>query len=436
MLSPTQSLRKLGLNPPASLMLGVLSGGLAAVTILPTSIPLKYRVVSAERTLIASNAANTARLATTHIENGADALMREWQLTHVTIRNDDLSVNDQAGPLPPKGAIDATCNATLGGLIYNTPSGTIAVGCATATNGMQVITTSTPIVTQGRQITLMVVILSIIVGILTALGVVVILRPISRIRDALSRVGEGQRGVHLAKTGYNELDELITQLNQAARAMELREDETEGRLRLVQEMARIVAHEVRNPLQTIELMTSLLEDEQSASERREVAESLHQEIRNLDQVVTSFLEKGSTIESLSIQTKIRSLTHIVEQALFVHRHIAEKSGITLVARNLANVDANIDTALLSRAIDNLLRKTLEIAAPNNGIVTINMLTGETTGISITATGLKDTETAHVTLRKQTALAFGVFQAHQGAIQIKHTADTVTLHATLPTQSRT
>jgi hypothetical protein len=431
MFSPTQSLRKLGLNPPASLMLGILSGGLAGVTILPTSFPLKYRVVSAERTLIASNAANTARLATSHIENGATALMNEWQLTHVTILDADFSVKDQAGLGLPNGAIDATCGAPLGGLLYNTPSGTLAIGCATTDNGIQVITATSPTVTQGRQITLMVVILSFIVGILTALGVLVILRPISRIRDALIRVGEGQRGVHLAKTGYNELDDLITQLNQAARAMELREDETEGRLRLMQEMARIVAHEVRNPLQTIELMTSLLEDEQSTSERHEITESLHQEIRNLDQVVTSFLEKGSTIESLSIQTKVRSLTQIVEQTLYIHRYAAETLGIKLNARNLQDVDADIDTALLSRAADNIIREVLSLVAAKTGVITIEMTSNQTPGILITATGLKHFPTARDNFRKQTTLAFGVFQAHQGVIQVDQVEDTIVVNATLP-----
>jgi signal transduction histidine kinase len=277
----------------------------------------------------------------------------------------------------------------------------------------------------------MVVILSFIVGILTALGVLVILRPISRIRDALVRVGEGQRGVHLAKTGYNELDDLITQLNQAARAMELREDETEGRLRLMQEMARIVAHEVRNPLQTIELMTSLLEDEQSTSERHEITESLHQEIRNLDQVVTSFLEKGSTIESLSIQTKVRSLTQIVEQTLYIHRYAAEKLGIKLNARNLQDVDADIDTALLSRAADNIIREVLSLVAAKTGVITIEMTSNQTPGILITATGLKHFPTARDNFRKQTTLAFGVFQAHQGVIQVDQVEDTIVVSATLP-----
>lgn len=428
--------RRFGLKTPASLTLGILSGGLAALTILPTSIPLKYRVASAEQTLVASNAANTARLATSHIDRGSASLLSEWQLVHVTILNEDHSIRDVAGAPLPTGAIQATCQSTLGGLFYNTKNGPIAIGCATHSDGSLVVTATTPAITQGRQITLMVAILSIIVGLLTAFGVMSVLSPLTNIRDALIRVGEGERGVRLTTTGYRELDELVFQLNQAARAMELREDETEGRMRLIQEMARIVAHEVRNPLQTIELMTSLLEDEQSTDERQEIAEALHQEIRSLDKVVTTFLSQGSSITGLHLQRKHRSLSQIVEQAISIRTRAAKSDAIPLSITRLDETSSNIDTALVSRAVGNLIQQSMNVGIPHQSKILVSVTAKASAVITITVSPVHTPETVQDTLRTGTSLALGVFQAHSGTIHFDVVSQDLTITATLPLSQAT
>jgi two-component system OmpR family sensor kinase len=200
----------------------------------------------------------------------------------------------------------------------------------------------------------------VIVGLVTALTVLRVLSPLGRLSTALTRVGAGERNVRLSPTGLAELDELVYRVNDTAVAMEAREDAITTRLRLVQRMGRIVAHEVRNPLQSLELLTSLLEAEEDPHARRETGLAIRQEIRALDQVVSRMLQQ-SLGSDLDLRARPGTLRPLVDQVVALHRPGAKQKGIELTHDPIPDVTLRIDGALMGRSFENLVVNALQHA---------------------------------------------------------------------------
>jgi signal transduction histidine kinase len=218
---------------------------------------------------------------------------------------------------------------------------------------------------QAQLVLVIVLVLAAVVGILTALGVLRMLRPLSEVSRALDRVGAGERGVRMPGTGLAELDDLVDRLNAAARDMEDREDTILGRIAVVQEMARMVAHEVRNPLQSLELLTSLIASEEDEGERLELANAIHEEIRTLETVVTRLLRESATKGALRLQRQEGSLAPLVQKVVALRRPQANARGTRLITGALSDRIVPMDTALMKRSIENLVINAMQ-AVPDRG----------------------------------------------------------------------
>jgi signal transduction histidine kinase len=212
-----------------------------------------------------------------------------------------------------------------------------------------------------------VAVLATVVGIIVALGVLQMMSPLSRISAALEQVGRGERGVRLAETGLSELDALIERLNAAAQTVEEREDAIVARLKVVQDMARLVAHEVRNPLQSIELYTALLADEHDGSERRSLAGQIHTEISQLNEVVSRFL-RGARDGTLVLHRTQVNVAAMLERTVTFLRPAARDAGVHLHIGTATRTPAFVDEVLLGRAIENLVTNALHALAGRHGLI--------------------------------------------------------------------
>ena len=200
----------------------------------------------------------------------------------------------------------------------------------------------------------------LVVALVTALLILRLLTPLSRISSALVRVGAGERDVRLHPTGLPELDELIYHLNDAALAMEQREDAITARIRLVQNMARLVAHEVRNPLQSIELLTTLLQAEPDETARTEHATAIRQEIRVLDDVVHRLLRR-SVGADLDLHGRPARLATLVGTVVRLLERQARTDGIQLTQGALPDIELVLDQALVGRSLQNLVLNGIQHA---------------------------------------------------------------------------
>ncbi|MEZ4241036.1 MAG: HAMP domain-containing sensor histidine kinase [Myxococcota bacterium] len=298
--------------------MGWMAGTLAAVSFVPTSVPLIWQIIDAEEMVGRRQTEAAAHSVHTSARNGAviDASsLRGPSLQHLTVVRDGARV-DFGEPLEVDR--DAVCN-TDGSMLVRSGRKDWALSCVTG-EGIDVIAgvTLDPR-TPALRVMVAVVLLALFVGIVTSLGILRLLRPLSEISGALARVGAGERGVAVAQTGLYELDALVDRLNAAARSVDDREDAILSRITLVQEMARIVAHEIRNPLQSLELLTSLIASEDDPNERLAIGESIHTEIRTLEQVVNRLLTESAARGALRLQVTVQPVAPLVEQVVALRR---------------------------------------------------------------------------------------------------------------------
>jgi len=422
-------LRQFLRSPPAAIALGAMAGGLATVTFLPTALPLGWQMIRAEESLALRNTMATARSAGWLVRTGGQAdsrLLLNTEVDWLYVERQDLvlgrsEVDDfDTESLCPFGETSHTLSRA---------DGLWAVSCYNADDtGVVLAGTRVRPAQQAQAVMGLVLMLAIPVGLVTALGILRLLKPLSEVTRALARVGAGERGVRMPRTGLAELDDLIDRLNAAARAMEDREDGILGRIEVVQEMARLVAHEVRNPLQSLELLTSLIASEEDEAERLEIASSIHQEIRTLETVVNRLLSESAKKGSLRLQLQEGELASLVEQVVALRRPQAKARHTRLEHGTLSRRTLRFDQALVKRSIENLVINALQAVPSRGGEVRVSVIEEPpymVVAVDDNGPGVRDDLTdqvfdAHVTSKEAgtglgLSLVKGVVEAHSGYI---------------------
>jgi signal transduction histidine kinase len=157
--------------------------------------------------------------------------------------------------------------------------------------------------------------------------------------------------------------------------------EAQQRIRLGEKMAVLgtfasgLAHEVRNPLNSIALQVSLLErriarlDSGVGQEMRAMADIIREEIRRLDGLVGDFLLFSRTDR---MQEQLASLDSVVDEVLRLMAPEAAGNGITLAKASLGPPvpSFRMDAEKMKQVVINLVRNAVE-AMPGGGSVTVD-----------------------------------------------------------------
>ncbi|MCB9675020.1 MAG: HAMP domain-containing histidine kinase [Alphaproteobacteria bacterium] len=360
-------------RPSALLVLGVYAGVIAAMAILPAALPLLYRLVWAEvRASQAEFYTKTARIGQA-LDKGSP-LPRSVGVRYLKAVRTDGTTLHRSGQLEPEAFLeDHVCgepSGVMGAVVQNVPLTAVCY----ENPQLRVFALWDAPSRSYMGIGAFVVALATVAGLVTALGVLQVLRPLSKMNTALSEVGLGRRGVRMAYTGIHEIDELISRLNQTATAVEEREYAILARVSVVQEMARLVAHEIRNPLQSLELLTSLVAEEADQHERRQLAASIHTEIQALDDVVTRLLREGATRGALRLQARPCNIAELLQHIRSVRSAEAQRKGANLALSMAFEGTVPLDRALFSRSVENLVANALRAVPSGTGVVRISTAT--------------------------------------------------------------
>ncbi|MEQ1506904.1 MAG: HAMP domain-containing sensor histidine kinase [Myxococcota bacterium] len=363
-------------RPSAAFVMGWMAGTLAAISFVPTAVPLIWQIIRAEETLGLRHTLAAAYSIQATIRN--DQLptldtMRLAALEHLSVRvpgKDRL----QFGTALSDALIAQVCASdSESEVVQSSRRQMWAVACIERDEIQVVAAVPLDPRAPAQRVMGLVVLLALFVGIVTSLGILRLLRPLSEISGALARVGAGERGVSVTQTGLAELDALVDRLNAAARSVDDREDAILARIAVVQEMARIVAHEIRNPLQSLELLTSLIVSEDDPKERKDIGDSLHVEIRTLEQVVHRLLTESTARGSLRLQLTTQSIAPLVQQVVALRRPQANTHGARLSTGSLSWTEVPFDQALIKRSIENLVLNALQAVPKNLGEIRISVL---------------------------------------------------------------
>ena len=135
-----------------------------------------------------------------------------------------------------------------------------------------------------------------------------------------------------------------------------------------------LAHEVRNPLNSITLQLSILErraaplKESLAVEMRGLIGIIREEIKRLDSLVSDFLQFSRTSH---IQHRPAELGALMDEVVRLLRPEARASNVTLHRQRLGDPlpPVSVDSERIKQVVINLVRNAIE-AMPDGGVVTL------------------------------------------------------------------
>ena len=143
------------------------------------------------------------------------------------------------------------------------------------------------------------------------------------------------------------------------------EEETQRhrRLRATGEMAAGIAHEIRNPLGSIELFSSLLKkDLNNDPDKRELVEHISASVKNMDRIISSLLLFAKSPKPSQQRCDLNKL---IKELFEDSSAILIPQGINPVFSLCKNAIANGDFHLLKQVFINLIRNAIQ-AMPEGG----------------------------------------------------------------------
>jgi signal transduction histidine kinase len=216
--------------------------------------------------------------------------------------------------------------------------------------------------------------------------------PVSRLTRATQRIARGDLDARIAATSSDELRRLVEAFNSMAGDLQRQRGELERthRLEAWAEMARQVAHEIKNPLTPIQLNAEHLRrvhadrGEPLSPVLQECVATILTQVKLLRQIASEFSSFASSPTAKPSQVDISSLI----------REILEPYRQGLAGRIQLDVDVpavlpsvSVDRTLISRALVNIVENALH-AMPGAGALTVQASqNGRAVHIRVTDTGV-------------------------------------------------
>lgn len=175
-------------------------------------------------------------------------------------------------------------------------------------------------------------------------------RPIQKLVEAAREIGRGNMGQEVVTASDDEIGYLGETMEEMRRKLVARD----AQLRL---MLGGVAHEIRNPLGSIELYAGLIAgDLPAGDERKQHIEKVIGEVRRLNRVISEFLEFARPAPP---QPQPTALAPLVADAAFLLAPEMQKAGIQYEMHVTPDLEAYIDGAKIERVLINLMKNAIQ-----------------------------------------------------------------------------
>jgi signal transduction histidine kinase len=210
--------------------------------------------------------------------------------------------------------------------------------------------------------------------------------PVNRLTRATRRIARGELNARIAATSSDELRRLVQDFNQMAEDLQRQRVELERtqRLEAWADMARQVAHDIKNPLTPIQL---------SAEHARRInidngrplspvldgcVNTILAQVRLLRQISAEFSSFASSPTPRPERTDVAA---IVEEVIEPYRlGLAGRIQVD-VSSERGGVEAIVDRTLLARALTNVVENALH-AMPGTGRLTVRVSSSRSDGVTV------------------------------------------------------
>jgi two-component system sensor histidine kinase FlrB len=136
-------------------------------------------------------------------------------------------------------------------------------------------------------------------------------------------------------------------------------------LQMMGEMAANIAHEIRNPLGSIELFASLLERDLAENEAAvKMTSNIVKAVRTMNGIISNTL---LFTKEINADKKEFILSDIVDEVILYLQPILREKEITLLNRLDENISVLCERGLFYQAVMNILHNALDAVPPNSGV---------------------------------------------------------------------
>ena len=284
------------------------------------------------------------------------------------------------------------------------------------------------------------IIITLIIFIISILVIMLIthrfLKPIDSLKVSFEKVVDGDLDINVQNDYKDEIGVLTGAFNKMV--SELRKNkEKEAHLQRKERLASLgqlaagVAHEIKNPLNAINLTIDHLGDRLVGEEHKQAQQyivTIQNEIKRLDKIVNNFL---SYLRSEELDKKLTDINELIKDVLQLYERELEDKKVELVTHVTSRFKLKVDAARIKTALVNIILNAIQ-AMPDGGQLVVKT-DSKNKSIQITDNGCgiakKDIE--HIFdlfyTTKSTGSGLGlpttykIIRAHGGDIQISSQA---------------
>lgn len=210
-----------------------------------------------------------------------------------------------------------------------------------------------------------------------------ITRPIAQLQHGVNEIGAGNLTYQIAIQSKSEVGELADGFNQMALALKqsLEEHKAAERIAVWRDVARQLAHEVKNPLFPIRLS---VENLQAAKDQPEIFENIFSEctdtiIEEVDRIRELIDEFHQYARLPAPDRHPVNLNDVVNAVCKLYMELSQAQNIQVEKQITPLPHLSLDREQMERAVGNLVKNAIE-AMPDGGKLTLNThvtsLTGE------------------------------------------------------------
>jgi len=199
------------------------------------------------------------------------------------------------------------------------------------------------------------------------------LRPLTELSETCAAITAGELRVVQTSRSSGEVRALEETFNKMVGALKDKEV-MEAKLRQAQRLSALgnlaagIAHDVRNPLNAIKLLSSHAIDTLDGGPDSSAAKPMHtirKEVDRLEEIVSSFLSLARERELIAEPCQVDAL---LEECLRLFRREAESRGVRLLTELRAgNAELMLDAKHFTRAVLNVLMNALEACPPGGRV---------------------------------------------------------------------
>lgn len=220
-----------------------------------------------------------------------------------------------------------------------------------------------------NQITRMIIILTIIIGLIVAILVLftskLVVDPLKEFLSAVERISEGRLDQRVQVGGNNEFTDLAAAFNHMTEKLEQGE-------KVREEFVSNVSHELKTPLSSIKVLTEsiLLQENVPIEMYNEFLQDINSEIDRMTNIVNDLLNLVKLDQrDGGLNIKLVDINKMVEEVMKRLYVLAEKKDIELRYEYIKPVNAEVDEMKFTLAVTNIIENSIKYT-DDNGIVKV------------------------------------------------------------------